>query len=196
MASLEDDQKQIEPIARESLETFATISDAAKSHLASAATGGLSIQIADNSWTSPEPDRNRRRIDQENAEGHRLLSLEPAIARVAVVDEDGSRTTYYICRAAPVSIADKRIKLASYRSPVGRLAALPIGADHTLLRDGRSVTVEVLEYARFQPKVVDGEWDARNSIVEGDEYRDAPRSNIRPAAKMPGRRKKRPEKPV
>lgn len=170
MASLEDDQKQIEPIARESLETFATISDAAKSHLASAATGGLSIQIADNSWTSPEPDRNRRRIDQENAEGHRLLSLEPAIARVAVVDEDGSRTTYYICRAAPVSIADKRIKLASYRSPVGRLAALPIGADHTLLRDGRSVTVEVLEYARFQPKVVDGEWDARNSIVEGDEY--------------------------
>ncbi len=170
MDNLENDQKHIEPIARESLDTFAAIADAARSHLDSAVIGGLSIQIADNSWTSPEPDKNRRRIDQENVEGHRLLSVEPAIARVAVVDEDGLKATYYICRAAPVSVADKRIKLASYRSPVGRLAALPVGADYTLRRDGRSLSVEVLEYARFQPRVVDGKWDARNSTVEGDTY--------------------------
>ncbi|MGY3129322.1 hypothetical protein ACVWZM_000004 [Bradyrhizobium sp. USDA 4501] len=170
MARLEDDQRHIEAIARESLETFATISDAAKSHLASAAGSDVSLQIADNSWTSPEPDRNRRRIDQENTEGHRLLALEPAIARVAVVDEDGIATAYFICRAAPVSITDKRIKLASYRSPMGRLAALPVGADHTVRLNGRPVSVEVLEYARFQPKTVDGEWDSRNSIVQGDTY--------------------------
>lgn len=170
MASLKDDQKPLEDVARESLGTFATIADAARNLLDSATRGSLSVQIADNTWTSPEPDRNRRRIDQENADGYRLLTLEPAIARVAVVDEGGSKTTYYICRAAPVSVADKRIKLASYRSPVGRLAALPVGADHTLRRDGHTVSVEVLEYARFQPKFADGEWDARNSIVEGDAY--------------------------
>lgn len=170
MANSENEQKPLEDMARESLGTFTTIAEAARDHLASAGEGSLSVPIADNTWTSPEPDRNRRRIDQENADGYRLLSLEPAIARVAVVDEEGSRTTYYICRAAPVSVADKRIKLASYRSPVGRLAALPVGADHTLRRDGRAVSVEVLEYARFQPKFADGEWDARNSIVEGDAY--------------------------
>lgn len=170
MANLENERKPLEDIARESLVTFATIAEAAKDHLASAAGGSLSVPIADNTWTSPEPDRNRRRIDQENADGYRLLSLEPAIARVAVVDEEGSKTTYYICRAAPVSVADKQIKLASYRSPVGRLAALPVGADHTLHRDGHAVSVEVLEYARFQPKSADGEWDARNSIVEGGAY--------------------------
>jgi hypothetical protein len=170
MANSRDDQKQLEDLARESLDTFAMIADAAKDHLASTVKGGVTIPIADNTWRSPEPDRNRRRIDQENADGYRLLSHEPAIARVAVIDEEGAKTTYYICRAAPVSVLDKQIKLASYRSPVGRLAALPVGADHTLRRGERAVSVEVLEYARFQPKFADGGWDARNSIVEGDAY--------------------------
>lgn len=166
--SLEEDHTQIEAVARESLNSFATISETAKGHAES--SHATSIQIADNSWTNPEADRNRRRIDQENAEDYRQLSLEPAIARVAVVDEAGSETTYYICRAAPVAVGHKGIKLASYRSPVGRLAALPVGSDHTLYRDGHPISVEVLEFARFQPKVVDGEWDARNSVVDGKAY--------------------------
>ena len=171
MANLGNERNPIEDMARESLGTIATIAKAAtEKHLAFAANGSLKFPIADNVWTSPEPDRNMRRINQENAEGYLLLSREPAIARVAVVDEMGSKTTYYICRAATVSVADKRIKLASYRSPVGRLAALPVGADHTLHRDGHDISVEVLEYARFQPKLADGEWDARDSTVAGDSY--------------------------
>lgn len=170
MANSKNDQKQLEDIARESLGTFAAIADTARDHLSSAAEGSVSIPIADNTWTSPEPDRNRRRIDQENTDGYRLLSLEPAIARVAVIDEEGAKTIYYICRAAPVSVPDKRIKLASYRSHVGRLAALPVGAGHTLRRGDRAVSVDVLEYARFQPKFAHGGWDARNAIIEGDAY--------------------------
>lgn len=151
MTDSENERKPLEDIARESLGAFATIAEAAKNNLASVAEGGLSVPIADNTWTSPEPDRNRRRIDQENADGYRLLSLEPPNVCVTVVDEEGSKTTSYICRAAPVSVADKRIKLASYSSSVGRLAALPVGSDHTLHRDGRADSVEVLEYARLKP---------------------------------------------
>lgn len=158
-----DSQKEL--IARESLETFAAISDAARRHLDAASSA--SIQIADNSWTNPDADRNRRRIDGENAEGHRRLMAEPAIARVAVTDEDGAPTTYYICRTAPVSTADKSIKLASYRSEVGRLAALPLGSDHTIYRAGEPISVEVTAYARFEPKAVNGEWDARNAVMAG-----------------------------
>lgn len=161
-------EAQIEAVAHESLESFAMISGAARDHLEAARAP--SIQIADNSWTNPNADQNRRRIDQENAETHRLLIEEPAIARVRVTDEDGATTDYYICRTSPVPLTNKGIKLASYRSPVGRLASLPVGSDHTLFRDGRPVTVEVVEFARFQPRVVDGQWDAHNAVVAGGDY--------------------------
>ncbi len=155
-------------MANESLESFAMISGTARDHLEVARAP--SIQIADNSWTNPNADQNRRRIDQETAETHRLLIEEPAIARVRVTDEDGATTDYYICRTSPVPLINKGIKLASYRSPVGRLASLPVGSDYTLFRDGRPVTVEVVEFARFQPRVVDGQWDAHNAVVAGGDY--------------------------
>ncbi len=165
---MSEHEAQIETVALESLESFATISGAAHDHLDAARAP--SIQIADNSWTNPDADRNRRRIDQENAQTHRLLTEEPAIARVAVIDEDGVTTNYYICRTSPISLASKGIKLASYRSPVGRLASLPVGSDHTLFRDGHPVTVEVVEFARFQPRIVDGQWDAHSAVIAGDDY--------------------------
>ncbi|ACS61057.1 conserved hypothetical protein (plasmid) [Rhizobium leguminosarum bv. trifolii WSM1325] len=165
---MSEHEAQIEAVANESLESFAMISGTARDHLEAARAP--SIQIADNSWTNPNADQNRRRIDQENAETHRLLIEEPAIARVRVTDEDGATTDYYICRTSPVPLTNKGIKLASYRSPVGRLASLPVGSDHTLFRDGRPVTVEVVEFARFQPRVVDGQWDAHNAVVAGGDY--------------------------
>lgn len=165
---MSEHEAQIEAVANESLESFAIISGTARDHLEAARAP--SIQIADNSWTNPNADQNRRRIDQENAETHRLLIEEPAIARVRVTDEDGATTDYYICRTSPVSLTNKGIKLASYRSPVGRLASLPVGSDHTLFRDGCLVTVEVVEFARFQPRVVDGQWDAHNAVVAGGDY--------------------------
>ncbi|TBH45423.1 hypothetical protein ELG65_37790, partial [Rhizobium leguminosarum] len=165
---MSEHEAQIEAVANESLESFAMISGTARDHLEAARAP--SIQIADNSWTNPNADQNRRRIDQENAETHRLLIDEPAIARVKVKDEDGATTDYYICRTSPVPLTNKGIKLASYRSPVGRLASLPVGSDHTLFRDGRPVTVEVVEFARFQPRVVDGQWDAHNAVVAGGDY--------------------------
>ncbi|EPE94371.1 ATP-binding domain-containing protein [Rhizobium grahamii] len=165
---MSEHEAQIEAVANESLKSFAMISGTARDHLEAARAP--SIQIADNSWTNPNADQNRRRIDQENAETHRLLIEEPAIARVRVTDEDGATTDYYICRTSPVPLTNKGIKLASYRSPVGRLASLPVGSDHTLFRDGRPVTVEVVEFARFQPRVVDGQWDAHNAVVAGGDY--------------------------
>ena len=171
MAISKNDQNHIEAVADESLGTFAKVAGSAKSHLANGSPNSNATAFASiNTWTSTEAVRNQQRIDQDNVEGYRILSREPAIARVVVVDEDGIEATYYICRAAPVSVDDKGTRLASYRSPVGRLAALPVGADHTLRRDGQLVSVEVLEYARFQPTLEDREWDARNSVLEGDAY--------------------------
>jgi len=62
------------------------------------------------------------------------LTREPAIARVEVLDAQQNQSTIYICRTMPPSGVRH---LASYRSPLGRLAALPIGdgiAGSTALR--------------------------------------------------------------
>ena len=167
MGSHENNQNRIETIANESLETFAKIADEAKSQLASSSPRTSDV-FADSS--SPEARRNLELVLQGNVSNNQALCHEPSIARVVVLDEDGIEATYYICRVAPMSLEHHGIKLASYRSPVGRLASLPVGAEHTLGRGDQLVFVEVLEYSRYKPILEDGIWDARDSVLEGESY--------------------------
>ena len=133
-------QKRIGFIAEEGLNTFSAVAEYAKTHLSSY-------------------DR------KENSH----LSREPAIARVLVTDESGANETYYICRVAPPALFHE-VRLASYRSPVGRLAAHRVGAKVELvIPDGKKL-LTVLEHASFQPSLVSGSWDSRNSVLEGDDY--------------------------
>lgn len=163
-------EQRIRPVAEESLETFAKVAKAAEADLRSGAPGGSSTSIVRNTFTEQEAIRTHNRITQENLEGSRILTREPAIARVVVVDEDGQKTTYYFSRAAAAPLPDKRLKFASYRSRVGRLAELSIGDGYGLLRDGETIDVEVVEHARFQPFRSDEGWDTRNAVLEGEEY--------------------------
>lgn len=171
MVIAKGNQGRIEAIAVESLETFSKVAEAAAARLAEASSAsGAAVFASINTFTSTEAVRNRDQISEANIEGYRILTREPAIARVVVTDEDGEKATYYFCRAAPVIFGGDGIKFASYRSPMGRLAALPVGSEHTLRKDGDAITVEVLEYARFQPTHIRQEWDARNSVLQGDTY--------------------------
>lgn len=171
MAISKETESHIRPIADESLTTFSQVAEAAKAHLAkplSASGAGAFATI--NTLNSTEAVRNREQIAEANIDGYNKLTREPANARVVVTDEDGHMTTYYFSRATPLHIKREGTKFASYRSPVGRLAALPIGSEHTLTRDGRAICVEVVESARFHPTQTGQEWDSRNSVLEGDTY--------------------------
>lgn len=172
MSNSEDNQKRLEEIAEESLDTFAEVAESAKSKIAEALSSGGSGVIANpHSWDSHRAIANIQQINREVTEGYRILSREPAIARVAVTDEDGNRTTYYICRTAPPITDSAGIKLVSYRSTKGRLAALPVGEERTVtLPGGKTIYVEILENAKFHPVSENGEWDSRNSILEGCDY--------------------------
>jgi len=170
MAISKETESHLRPIADEILSTFSQVAEAAKAQLAGVSSAsGAGAFATINTFTSTEAVRNREQISEANIEGYRILTREPAIARVVVTDEDGRKATYYFCRAVPVLLGREGIKFASYRSPRGRLAALPIG-EHTLRWDGHAVSVEVLEYARFQPTQTGQEWDARNSVLEGETY--------------------------
>jgi len=170
MSDVRGTEQHIRPVAKESLETFEKIAKAAEANLQSGASGSSPTSIVRNTFTEQEAIRTHNRITQENLEGNRILSREPAIARVVVADEDGQKTTYYFSRAAAAPLRDKRLKFASYRSRVGRLAELGIADEYELPRDGQSVSVEIIEHARFQPFLSNREWDARNAILEGEDY--------------------------
>ena len=120
----------IRPIAGESLGVFDKIAKAAEAALESCASGANPTSLVRNTFTDQETIRTHKQIIQENKENSRLLTEEPAIARVVVVDEDNQRTAYYFSRAATELHSEEKMKFASYRSPMGRLAELSIGDEY------------------------------------------------------------------
>lgn len=170
MNDARETQQSIRPVAEESLETFEKVAKAAEANLQNGVSGSSPTSIVRNTFTEQEAIRTHSQITRENREGNRLLSREPAIARVVVADESGEKTTYYLSRAAAAPLPDKRLKFASYRSRVGRLAELSIGDECELQRGGQAISVQIVERARFHPLLSNREWDARNAILEGEDY--------------------------
>jgi hypothetical protein len=158
----------VRPIAEESLDLFAQIASAAEKEIMSGTGSGAGSFASINTFTSTEAVKNRSQITDANLESYRILSREPAIARVLVVDEEGHRSTYYFCRAAPVRIDDRSKLLASYRAPIGRLAELSVGDEATVIKNGKAITVEIIEQAKFHPSSSADGWDAKNAILIGD----------------------------
>ena len=167
---MENTQHHLSLVAGESLSTFAHISDTARRQIADARSASLNAPITNNTFTGGEADKEMRRIHQENMKSFYDLEGEPAIARLVLVDENEKTHTYYICRSAPILLRGLQAKLASYRSPVGRLASLQVGAEETIRIDGKSKDFEVVEFAKFQPQKADNLWDSRNSVLQGKKF--------------------------
>lgn len=157
--SLEPETGQrVESLARDALEKFDSISTEATRELREARTSS-------DVFATPTPGAAKQlgRIRQELKAGYRDLTKEPAIARVVIQHEDETEHTWYICRATPIIIKD--LKLASYRSSMGRLASLGVGSRFKL-PNGK--VVEVLQQAQFRPLKQSGEWDSHDTRVETD----------------------------
>jgi hypothetical protein len=170
MASVGNNQQHLGLVADESLRTFERIADTAAKQLADLRVANHNVLITNNTFTGGAAANQMLKIQQENIESFQILEREPALARVVLADENDRKYTYYICRTAPTPPRGLQAKLASYRSPVGRLASLPIGADITLNVDGRRTELEVVEFARFQPKKAGNQWDSRNSVLQGEKF--------------------------
>lgn len=160
----------VRPLAEDSLATFKEVAEAASAQEAEGQYSGANTFATINTWTSTEAISNSRQVADANSESLRILTREPAISRVVVKDENGRPSTYYFCRTTPPRLRKDGRLLASYRSPVGRLAELDIGDDHCLLKGGEEHWVEIVEHAVFTPKIVNDRWDAKNSILKGEDY--------------------------
>lgn len=109
----------------------------------------------------------RNRIRNQRVADNYVLQKEPAIARVVVAGDKGKLQIFYVCRASPPSprIAGAKATFVSYRAPVGRLAAVPVGESLTLPMGD----IEVRERALLRP-TNEGVWDSRDTVVETDDF--------------------------
>jgi flagellar biosynthesis GTPase FlhF len=123
-----------------------------------------------NTLTNDQAVRNFGGVNRAQAQDLHILSTEPAIARIVVADKLGNTRTYFISRATPNRSPSDGSLVASYRSPLGRLASLSVGSHIELRNKGRPSEVQVLERAVLRPKLFTGKWDSVDSTVEGTTF--------------------------
>ena len=164
MALSEKNEQELGLLAKETLRTFDEISEAVRKEIGEAPQY-LETNIERNTWTAPAAQQSVNEISSRLYSEYRNLLSEPAIARVVAEDTHGNKKIYYICRSTPVSGLD--VLLASYHSPAGRMASLPIGEEITL---PNKITLEVVENSRLRPVVYNGEWDSKDTVIDNFDY--------------------------
>jgi hypothetical protein len=157
-------------IAQKSLDFFEEAAGAAREALGEERRPGMNVLAVVNTLTAEKAVHNLEGMNEARRRELLVLSTEPAIARIVAEDEYGKRKTYFISRATPHTKPRDGSAAASYRAPIGRLAALPVGGDLDVRTPAGVANMAVVERALLRPAHRDGEWDSVNSALQGETY--------------------------
>lgn len=154
---------QIEEMANDTLQKFETISNQASqllSHQPTNPSNALIADTPDNYYTAIE---NASRCINSVRTGYATLKVEPAVSRVVTRNiHDNSIKIYYITRGSSLP---GNYFLASYHSPIGRLASLDI-LDEITIKNG--TILELLEKSQLRPEHGSSGWDSINTVIENE----------------------------
>ncbi|MER9168528.1 ATP-binding domain-containing protein [Mesorhizobium australicum] len=154
----------IKTISKESLDCIEGIAGSAEEELHNYKGPDATILATLNTWTDTNAVGGVRRIGDTAREALRELAREPVIARITLEREDGHRETIYITRGSPPTMPG--VKIASYRSALGRIAALPAGDEAPIRMGGREQEALILDTTKLHPRRRDGLWDSQNSQID------------------------------
>lgn len=149
-------------VATETVSRLADIANAAARRVGEFRSASSEVLAYPNATDAATAIENLSKSIRAVGESNAHLTREPAIARVVVIDSQQRESTYYICRTAPVGGVPN---LASYRSPVGRLASLSIG-DEIVIPNGEQL--EVVGRATLHPVRQQEEWDSKRTVIDTD----------------------------
>jgi hypothetical protein len=156
--------KHLQQLADQTLAFFErTAADAREKLLAT--DSGPEALAAVNTFTAEKELRGLSAVNAETRRRLHILSTEPAIARVVVL-EDGRRSIYFVGNATPDTTVDKTIKVVNYRAALGRLAALPVGDELVKSAPSGDKVLEIIEKTLLRPFSDAEGWDARDSRLE------------------------------
>jgi len=161
---------QLASIADNTLSFFEETVASAKSILAENHVMGAATLAAVNTLTAGAAIQNLSGISEDLRRDLWQLCSEPAIARLVLLNDDGKEQVYFIARAGSPPAARGRGLVASYRSPIGRLASLPVGGSQEIRTPKGVRTFELIERAALRPSVNDDEWDSINTVLQGTNY--------------------------
>ncbi|WP_125184500.1 ATP-binding domain-containing protein [Hyphobacterium indicum] len=147
-------------VAGDALAAFKVIYEAASEGFLSGKVDGANVLADLNQWNGKPAFAGLRSAIAASESGNHRLREEPAIARVVVETLDGKELVFFVCRSMPPR-ALANLRLASQRSPVGRLAALEPGDELVIPQYG---VVFVLRTTSLKPVREDGEWDSSKSV--------------------------------
>lgn len=168
MIAIPESKEFIKPSAQHTLATFDLISGQAREVIRQEGHQASHVLANEQNFTCDVANKTLSDIHSEKQLNLRSLLSEPAICRVVALDGDGNKCTYYICRKSPVDIKllGYDAKLASYRSPMGRLASFPAGDDYVFKQEGQEKYFEIIEKIQLRPVKKDADWDSVNSLYE------------------------------
>lgn len=109
--------------------------------------------------TSPAASRRISTIGSTQRGHLQRVASEPFVCRIAVEAGDGARDTLYITRGSATAVNVPGIKLATYTSPLGRIAELDIGDFHSYVVKGLRHEYRVAERVDLRPELRE-QWDA------------------------------------
>jgi hypothetical protein len=124
-------QDRLAQIAERSLDFFEHAAGAAREALAEGRRPGANVLAVINTLTAVKAVQNLESLHETTLRELRVLSIAPAIARIVAEDERGIQKTYFISRATPHCSPRDGSAAASYRAPIGRLAAPPLARTWT-----------------------------------------------------------------
>lgn len=163
-------RKHLADIAENTLTFFAEIADDAHAQLGLPRPSGVNVFASINTLTADKAVQALGAITDERRRDLQQLCREPAIARIVAVDDVGEKRIYFISRATSHKSTAGGAFAASYRSPIGRLASLPVGSDFDLRTPSGVCNLEIVERAVLQPSFAHDIWDSIDSVVEGTDY--------------------------
>jgi hypothetical protein len=185
MATGEQAQKRLEEevqvpegllksVAENTLNFFEDTASTARSRL-EAETGkrpcSAGVLTTPNTITNERAARNLAGINADLVRELTQLAHEPAIARLVLQDEDGKDQIYFIARAGTLTSPTSGAVMASYRSPIGRLASLRVGSDEDVRTPKGTRNYQLRERATLHPAHKNGGWDAPNTVLHSAGYR-------------------------
>lgn len=105
-------------------------------------------------------------ISEETRRNLEAVVARPAIARVEVVNEANEREVIFITPAGAPRGRWGDVRIASYRSPVGRLAAVAVGSEIEVATKANLKSYQLVGRAKLNPERPGDLWDSRDTVVE------------------------------
>ena len=168
-ASASTVREELEPLAEQILSYFRDAVDAAEAKLANPSQGLTVHSLASVNTLTSSTAQSFNAVSENLRRALESAVCCPAIARVEVLNEAGNREVLFITPGGAPLPRIGELRTASYLSPAGRLAAIPVGAE-LRIRGGPGIkTYELLSRERLAPERRYDGWDSKNTIVERDQ---------------------------